>query len=142
MNVDKLHKQIEGCREELRYLETELVKPGTLLAGTVIQRYSVCGKVGCRCLEGQRHGPYPALSRPDGQVVYLNRKRHSTVAPYVERYQKFQRHLSRWRKTTRKLDELFSRLRQDRLMDIEEFPAHSRTKSANGGISDKDFVKM
>ena len=119
MSVNKIQKRIEECRKELRNLETGLIKPGTMVAGAVIQRYSVCGKPGCRCLEGQRHGPYPALSRPNGQVVYLNRKLHAVITPYVKRYQAFQRHLSQWRKTIQELDGLLSSLRGDQLLDLE-----------------------
>ena len=119
MSVNEIQKRIEKCRKELRDLETELIKPGTMVAGAVIQRYSVCGKAGCRCLEGQRHGPYPALSRPNGQVVYLNRKLYATVTPYVERYQAFQSHLSQWRKTIQELGGLLSSLRGDQLLDLE-----------------------
>jgi hypothetical protein len=79
MSLNKIKEQIEECRRELRDLETELMKPGEMVAGAIIERYSVCGKVGCQCLEGQRHGPYPALGRPNGQEVYLNRKLHSTI---------------------------------------------------------------
>jgi hypothetical protein len=39
MSVNKIHKQIEECREKLRSLETELIKPGTMVAGTIIHRY-------------------------------------------------------------------------------------------------------
>lgn len=119
MSVNKMHKQIEECRKKLRSLETELIKPGTMVAGAIIQRYSVCGKAGCRCLEGQRHGPYPALSRPNGQVIYLNRKLHTAITPYVERYQVFQRHLSQWRKTIDELNRLLSSFRDDQLLDLE-----------------------
>ena len=104
----KIQEQIKSCRKELGYLATELKNPGKMIAGAIIQRYTVWGKVGCRCLSGQRHGPYPALSRPTGQVVYLKRKLHACITPYVERYQAFQRHLSSWRKLIRELDELLS----------------------------------
>lgn len=119
MHVSKIQERIEACRGELGYLATEVMNPGKMVPGTIIQRYSVCGKIGCRCLSGQRHGPYPALSRPNGQVVYLNRKLHAAITPYVERYQAFQRHLSQWRKTTRELDELLSNFRNDQLLDLE-----------------------
>ena len=131
MTINKFHKQIEECRKELRYLETELIKPGTMVAGAVIQRYSVCGKAGCRCLEGQRHGPYPALSCPNGQVAYLNRKLHTTITPYVERYQAFQRHLSQWRKTIHKLDGLLSSFRSDQLLDLETVKNQAGNVSSN-----------
>ena len=119
MEVIKIQERIKACRKELEYLATELKNPGKMVAGTIIQRYTVCGKVGCRCLSGQRHGPYPALSRPNGQVVYLNRKLHAVITPYVERYQAFQRHLSQWRKLIRELDELLSNFRNNQLLDLE-----------------------
>jgi len=119
MGVIKIQELIKACRKELKYLATELENPGKMVAGAIIQRYTVCGKVGCRCLSGQRHGPYPALSRPNGQVVYLNRKLHARITPYVERYQTFQRHLSEWRKIIRELDELLSNFRNDQLLDLE-----------------------
>lgn len=119
MEVDKIQEKIKACGEELGFLASGLMDPGKMVAGAIIQRYTVCGKVGCRCSSGQRHGPYPALSRPNGQVVYLNRKLHKTIQPHVKRYQTFQRHLSQWRKTIRELDELLSNFRTDQLLDLE-----------------------
>ena len=119
MNVITTQERIEERRKELRRLESELMKPGKMVAGAIIHRYTVCGKEGCRCLEGQRHGPYPALTRPNGKVVYLNRKLHTKITPYVERYQSFQRGLSQWRRIIRELDELFGELRVDQVLKLE-----------------------
>ena len=119
MEVVKIQERIKACGKELEYLETELKNPGKMVAGAIIERYTVCGKVGCRCLSGQRHGPYPALSRPNGLVVYLNRKLLARITPLVKRYQAFQRHLSSWRKLIRELDELLSNFRNDQLLDLE-----------------------
>ena len=74
MNVITTQEHIEERHKQLRCLETELMKPGKMVAGAIVHRYTVCGKGGCRCLEGQRHGPYPALSRPNGKVVMSRRK--------------------------------------------------------------------
>jgi hypothetical protein len=52
-------------------------------------------------------------------VIYLNRKLHTAITPYVERYQVFQRHLSQWRKTIDELDRLLSSFRSDQLLDLE-----------------------
>lgn len=119
MGVVKIQKKIKACRKEPGYLTSELKNPGKMIAGAIIQRYTVCGKIGCRRLSGQRHGPYPALSRPNGQVIYLNRKLHASITPYVESYQTFQRHLSQWRKLIRELDELLSNFRNGQLPDLE-----------------------
>ncbi len=136
MDVIKIQEQIRACREELGHLTTELINPGKMVAGAIIQRYTVCGKVGCQCLSGQRHGPYPALSRPNGQVVYLNRKLHATITPYVERYQAFQRHLSQWRKTIRELDGLLSSFRSDQLLDLETVKNQASNISSNDLATD------
>jgi hypothetical protein len=133
MDVIKIQERIEACRQELGHVQRELMNPGKMVAGAIIQRYTVCGKVGCRCLSGQRHGPYPALSRPNGQVVYLNRKLHGAIKPYVERYQTFQRHLSRWRKLIREVDELLSNYRQDQLLDIESVKTQINRVDSNDG---------
>jgi len=119
MKVITTQERIEERRKKLRRLETELMRSGKMVAGAIIQRYTVCGKEGCRCLEGQRHGPYPALTRPNGKVVYLNRKLHTKIRPYVERYQSFQRDLSQWRRIVRELDELFCKLRVDQMLKLE-----------------------
>lgn len=30
----------------------------TILKGEVCEQYTVCGKIGCRCTKGEKHGPY------------------------------------------------------------------------------------
>jgi len=115
-----IHEELVKLNKERVRLEKELAKPGAMVAGAIIQRYTVCGKEGCRCLKGDRHGPYPALSRPNGQVVYLNRKLHIKISPLVERYQVFQRDLANWRRLQKKCDELYGKLRTERLIEFEK----------------------
>jgi hypothetical protein len=118
MEVRTTQPQIDECRRRLRSLENRLRRSGTMVAGVIIQRYTVCGKAGCRCQTGDRHGPYPALSRPNGEVLYLNRELNRQITAPVERYRAFQRHLTEWRRTVRELDRWFGELRHERMQEL------------------------
>lgn len=58
MNKKKLENKIAGIKQAIAGL-------GHLRPGTLYERYSVCGKKGCRCSRAkmpQEHGPYHYLS--------------------------------------------------------------------------------
>src|SRR5207245_11428603 len=40
----------------------EALAIGPTLTGSLFKRYRVCGKPGCRCTRGKKHGPYWCLS--------------------------------------------------------------------------------
>lgn len=46
-------------------------KYDTGVNGVLVDRYIVCGKSGCKCRTGKKHGPYPHI-----QVYDKNRKLH------------------------------------------------------------------
>ena len=58
MTAHALEKRIERIKRDIAAL-------GPLRPGTLYERYSVCGKAGCRCARKrrpQKHGPYHYLS--------------------------------------------------------------------------------
>ncbi|HVA44151.1 MAG TPA: DUF6788 family protein [Acidimicrobiales bacterium] len=50
---------------EARAIRAELARIGPVLPGTVTQRYTRCGRAGCRCMADppQPHGPYWSWTR-------------------------------------------------------------------------------
>jgi hypothetical protein len=52
-------------RSEVRRITAELAKVGPVLPGSVLRRYTRCGRDGCRCMADppQRHGPYLSWTR-------------------------------------------------------------------------------
>jgi|HubBroStandDraft_1064217.scaffolds.fasta_scaffold341782_2 hypothetical protein len=52
-------------RSELRRITAELAKVGPVLPGSVLRRYTRCGREGCKCMADppQRHGPYWSWTR-------------------------------------------------------------------------------
>src|SRR6185312_10696927 len=60
-------------------LVARLGEAETLLAGSLVEQNRRCGKAGCRCAEGEPHGPYvyfaPKTAGPAGTAVADDRRR-------------------------------------------------------------------
>lgn len=63
-----------------------------ILRGSLIERYKRCGKPGCRCADGQGHGPkyYLSVSHPGTRpsMEYVPLGYHDEVVRYLENYQR------------------------------------------------------
>jgi hypothetical protein len=81
-------KHIERQR---RGLSKGLGAGGEILKGSLIERVTVCQRPGCRCLKGQKHGPYLYASFFDGKQsrqVYVPQTMQAQVRRWVQNYQK------------------------------------------------------
>jgi len=58
-------------RARRRRLAARLSDPQVMLAGSLVSQSRRCGKPGCRCAEGEEHGPYTYLSARVGGVARL-----------------------------------------------------------------------
>lgn len=60
-----MSRRLEGYERTYRALLAELAEIGFISPGSVVSRYTSCGKPGCRCQEDppRRHGPYYQYSR-------------------------------------------------------------------------------
>lgn len=58
-------------RARRRRLAARLSDPQVVLAGSLVSQSRRCGKPGCRCAEGEEHGPYTYLSARVGGVARL-----------------------------------------------------------------------
>jgi hypothetical protein len=64
-------------------LAARLPEAGGLLPGTLVEQRRRCGKEGCRCAQGELHGPYRYL-QVAGRLVYVPAGLAETVAQHVE----------------------------------------------------------
>jgi Family of unknown function (DUF6788) len=84
-----LHKnEIAGAgTAELRArraaLTARLPQAGGVLPGTLVEQQRKCGKEGCRCTQGELHGPYTYL-QVAGRLVYVPAGLAQAVAQRVE----------------------------------------------------------
>lgn len=96
-----LRKRVQSHLAEQRRLVRTLLRLRAQLAGSVFARYGECGKAGCACQQGDKHGPYYVLSRRSagqGSFVYLAGEQVGEVKELVTRSREYRQGLARLRK--------------------------------------------
>jgi hypothetical protein len=64
-------------------LAARLPQAGGFLAGSLVEQRRRCGKEGCRCTQGELHGPYTYL-QVAGRLVYVPAALADTVADHLQ----------------------------------------------------------
>lgn len=63
-----------------------------VLRGTLLERMTQCGKPGCKCMRGQKHGPayYLTVSYPQGKTrqIYIPKHRKAMVESWIANYRR------------------------------------------------------
>jgi hypothetical protein len=65
---------VRQLRDRRRRLAATLADPKASLEGSLVSQMRRCGKEGCRCAQGELHGPYVYLSvgrGTDRRLVYI-----------------------------------------------------------------------
>lgn len=70
-------------------LVASLPRVGAFLAGSLVEQRRKCGKEGCRCAQGELHGPYVYLS-VGGRLVYVPATLAEVVRAHLERSKRLQ----------------------------------------------------
>lgn len=105
----------QGIRDRLiehESLVETLLQEREQIRGSVFSRFAVCGKAGCACTQGERHGPYYVLSSRSGGsggFVYLKQEQVSRVRELVNRHRRFKKGLKKLKGLSSKLQDLFER---------------------------------
>lgn len=97
---------LEELRARRRRLVRDLPDLEAVLRGSLIERKKRCGKAGCRCAEGELHGPYSYLSTRGEQgtrLDYVPRDWRSWVRARVENFRRVQAVLSEVAEINREL---------------------------------------
>src|SRR5258706_15112333 len=66
MSPDEIRRRVREKLQEQRALVDDLLHQREQLQGSLFARWAVCGKEGCACREGRKHGPYYVLSTRSG----------------------------------------------------------------------------
>jgi uncharacterized protein DUF6788 len=112
---DDLRRRIRDRLAEQRALVQSLLRQRELLQGSLFMRYGECGKEGCACRQGRRHGPYYVLSsrsRGKGAFAYLEARQVREARSLVGRYRAFRRGLRRLKRLNLDLVALLQRYQQ------------------------------
>lgn len=110
--AEALRGRIQERLAEQRELVQSLLGLREQLQGSLFTRYGACGKEGCACRSGRRHGPYHVLSRRSGgsgSFAYLTPAQADEARGLVARARTFRKGLRRLQKIN---DEVLGLLRQ------------------------------
>jgi hypothetical protein len=85
--ADRSSRQLATRR---RTLVAQLAALGPVLRASLIERYTQCGKPGCKCMQGAKHGPafYLTVSYAKGKTrqVYVPKDLQPVAARWVQNY--------------------------------------------------------
>jgi hypothetical protein len=116
--MDDIRERVRKKLAEQRALVAALLRERNQLPGSLLVRYMECGKAGCLCHAGAKHGPYYVLSnrsRGHGSFAYLDPARARRARPLVERYREFRRRLRRLQRVNLELVALLRRYQHAQL---------------------------
>lgn len=71
--MSEINNEIQDLEKELDSLKNNG------LYGTMVEQYICCGKEGCKCMQGYKHGPYPHIHLYDNnnilRGIYIGKKK-------------------------------------------------------------------
>ena len=113
MSTDQIRRRVrEKLREQRELVEDLLRERREQLQGSLFERWAVCGKEGCACREGRKHGPYYVLSTRSGGkggFAYLEGHQAPEVRELVKRHRAFKAGIRRLKKVGEQLVVLLRR---------------------------------
>jgi hypothetical protein len=129
---EAIRERVRARLKEQRTLVRDLLKRRELLAGSLFERWAVCGKEGCVCRTGQKHGPYYVLSTRSGGTggfAYLDAGQMAEARALVKAHREYRAGLRKLRKVNEQLVDLLRRYQEatarrgGRRVGVSLFPA-------------------
>ena len=116
--TEQIRQRVQDRLAEQRALVASLLRLREQLQGSLFVRYGECGKEGCACQKGQRHGPYYVLSSRSGgkgSFAYLEKERALEARTLVARAREFRKGMKRLQKLNADLVALLKRYQASQL---------------------------
>lgn len=115
LTPDTIRQRVRTRLRQQRTLVQELLRKRELLSGSLFMRFGVCGKKGCVCQSGQKHGPYYVLSNRSGGrggFAYLDKTQVRPARALVKAYREYRADLGRLRKVNEQIVALLKRYQE------------------------------
>src|SRR3954469_7015096 len=130
--AEDIRARVRSRLAEQRALVSLLLQQRAQLQGSLVVRHVECGKAGCACHSGKKHGPYFILSnrsRGRGSFEYLDAAGAARARTMVRRYREFRRGLQRLQEVNATLVGLLRRYQQAQVRRTAELgaPVSART---------------
>lgn len=125
MDLSKLRQQLSQLAKDRAAYEKIFMKHNILIQGSFVEQYKVCGKKGCKCEKGNKHGPYYYLSnKVDGKtrLAPVN-KDISKIKRKSLNYREFRKAREKWVKINssilKVIDQIEKTKKEEYLLDEE-----------------------
>ena len=115
LTPETIQQRVRARLKEQRTLVEKLLRHREQLAGSLFMRWGVCGKKGCVCQTGQKHGPYYVLSTRSGGrggFTYLDATQMGEARSLVKAHRDYRSDLARLRKVNEQLVVLLRRYQE------------------------------
>ena len=115
MSPDEIRRRVRARLQEQRTLIGDLLKRREQLAGSLFVRFGVCGKEGCVCRSGQKHGPYYVLSTRSGGrggFSYLDASQLAEARALVKSFREYRAGMRRLRTLSEQIVVLLRRYQE------------------------------
>ena len=112
---DEIRSRVRAQLQEQRVLVEDLLRRREQLAGSLFVRFGVCGKEGCACRTGRKHGPYYVLSTRSagrGGFAYLEASQMGEARELVKAYREYRAGMRRLRTVGEQLVSLLRRYQE------------------------------
>ncbi len=87
-------------------LQSMLKKDIGMIRGSLAEKYLPCGKEGCKCKEGEPHGPFYYLIYPEEgkqKTLYVRKDKLEEVREGIKAYKRARKTIDKVAETNRKL---------------------------------------
>jgi hypothetical protein len=116
MTPEAIREKVRARLLEQRALVEDLLRRREQLGGSLFVRYGVCGKEGCVCRTGQKHGPYYVLSTRSGGrggFAYLEAGQMGQARELVKAFREYRKGMRRLRRINEQLVDLLRRYQEE-----------------------------
>lgn len=112
MDASRLRQKIGLLKNARDKIEELALRPVRMTDGYWVVRYIKCGKPGCKCADGERHGPYCYISRTvkgKTHLEYVEQERVKKEQP-CKNWSRYSRWVSEMVKYNRQIEALYRKL--------------------------------
>jgi len=109
-----LRMQVVALRKERYQLETNLLNPPEMTAGTINTQYRTCGKANCKCMNKKnpvKHGPYHYRVEPSGKKILQTYLKDESLIRKLKNYQRYYHWQLAYKKTQQEILDRFQEIR-------------------------------
>ena len=97
MDLPQIRKKIKDLNVERFKLEMEMINAlsrKSMLPGSVVEKYIMCGKEGCKCRKGSLHGPFYYLTYKENsktKMIFLKKDVSKRAKILNDNYKSFRK---------------------------------------------------